>query len=88
MSLLRWNAKRDASEPDIVRALEQVGALVYRMDVPADLLVWFKYRWHVLEVKARRRNDQPKQDEFRRLTCTPVVATANDALLAVGAIRP
>lgn len=85
MSLIRRAKKRDAAEPAIVRALESVGALVYRIDVPADLLVWFRNRWSVLEVKTRKRIDQPKQDEFRALTGTPVVANVDQALLVVGA---
>jgi Holliday junction resolvase len=87
MSLARFAKRRDAAERDIVNALERVGCLVYRLDVPADLLVWWRERWYLLEVKTRKRNDQPAQDEFRALTNTPVVATVEQALQAIGAMR-
>ena len=86
VSLARFAKRRDAAERDIVAALEQVGVRVYRLDQPADLLCWYRNNWHVLEVKSRKRNDQPKQDEFRVLTGTPVVATVQEALKAVGAM--
>lgn len=45
-------AKRDAAEPEIVTALEQCGFSVERMDKPVDLLVGFRKRCWVVEVKS------------------------------------
>lgn len=87
MSLSRFAKRRDAAEKSIVEALEAIGCLVFRIDVPADLLCFFRNRWTVLEVKARKRNDQPKQDEFRKLTGTPVVKDVAEALIAIGATK-
>jgi hypothetical protein len=42
MSLWRKDAKRDENEPDIVRLLELVGARVWRLPKPFDLLVGFR----------------------------------------------
>jgi hypothetical protein len=87
---MRRAAKRDASEVAIVDALRQAGYWVYRMIQPCDLLVYRSGRWWVLEVKlpgARPRKDQEAQQEFLRLTGTPIVRTPEEALRAVGAIR-
>ena len=47
----RHAAKRDASEPEIVSALEQCGFTVERLDTPVDLLVGFRRRTWLVEVK-------------------------------------
>ncbi len=87
MSLARFAKRRDAAEKDIVQALEAIGCLVYRLDQPVDLLVWWKNQWKLLEVKTRKRNDQPAQDEFRALTNTPIVKDVQSALIAIGAVK-
>lgn len=81
--------KRDLAEPPIVQGMEQVGALVFRMHTPADLLVYFRRQWFVMEVKTglRKRKDQPKQDEFLRLTETPKIRTVDAALRHIGAMK-
>ena len=45
-------AKRDASEPEIVSALQQCGFSVERMDKPVDLLVGFRGRTWLVECKS------------------------------------
>lgn len=98
MSLPGRRAKRrDANESDIVKALERAGALVYRLDQPADLLVGYHRAWWLLEVK-----DGTKPASKRQLTSSEaivaaecqwqglyyaVVLSVQDALQAVGAIR-
>lgn len=52
MSLNRYAKKRDASEPEIVTALQQCGFSVVRIDTPADLLVGFRGRCWVIECKS------------------------------------
>ncbi|MCP4256754.1 MAG: hypothetical protein GY774_04405 [Planctomycetes bacterium] len=42
--------KRDANEPEIVEALEKIGASVERLDL-FDLLVGYKGRTYMMEVK-------------------------------------
>lgn len=52
MSLNRWNARRDANERPIVRALRQAGAQVLLLD-DFDLLVWYRKRLSMLDPKTR-----------------------------------
>jgi hypothetical protein len=90
----RYNGKRDKSESDIVTALERVGAEVWPLDYPVDLLVRFRQRWHLLEVKtpygkakkARRDKRQEAQINFIETPGTPIVTTPMEALRAVGAV--
>ena len=97
MGLNRFAKRRDANETAIRRALEHVGAQVYPIDKPADLLVGFRQRWHLLEVK-----DGAKPPSKRALTpgeaivaaeCQweglpyHVVLSESEALEAIGATR-
>jgi len=94
MSLARFAKKRDRSEPAIIQALEQVGAEVWALDKPVDLLVRFRKQWHLLEVKtpygkqqkARKDSRQEEQIEFLTRTDTPIVTTPMEALRAIGAV--
>ena len=89
MSNKRWGAKRDIAEPDIVKALEKVGCLVYRA-LPSDLLVYRdKYgagMFKVLEVKSDPYADkrQEEQRKFLLVTGTPIVRSIEDAIREVG----
>lgn len=93
----RFNAQRDAAEPEIVDALKSVGCMVYR-ELPCDLLV----RLHgdppgvlrTMEVKTptptgkrRKRRDQTAQDAFLAETGTPVVLTPAEAVEVVNRAR-
>lgn len=92
MSIYRRDAKRDASEPDIVDALEKAGFHVWRR-LPIDLLTWrYDKGFQPLEVKTptktgkrRARSDQEAQDAFLALTGCPIALTPEDALRALGA---
>jgi Holliday junction resolvase len=87
MSLPRYAAKRDVSEPEIVSALEQCGFSVERLDKPVDLLVGFRGRMWLIECKssdkgygkALNRNQKKFSDRWRG---TPVVIlrSAQDAI--------
>lgn len=89
---MRYARKRDQSELKIVAALRAAGFSVWR-ELPVDLLVWRKDTgFQCLENKTptktgkrRSRTDQQAQDDFVRLTETPVVLTAEEALRAMGA---
>lgn len=88
MSLNRYATRRDAVEPAIVDALEKVGAHVWYLDYPVDLLVRFRETWHLLEVKtgkAKPRCNQTAQRNFIEFTQTPIVRTPMEALRAIGA---
>lgn len=98
MSLLRWNAKRDAGEPAIIEALEKAGCLVERLSGRgvADLLVCVKphsmNRIHVrlvlLEVKERKgRLTAAQQEKIRKGWPVMVARSPLQALAAVGMIQ-
>ena len=90
---MRRAARRDLSEPAIVDALEAVGAFCYRLSVPVDLLVYFRERWWLLEVKTKRdtkEGGRHKGSREQRAFClafaVPIVETAEEALQAIGAL--
>lgn len=51
-TMARRNAKRDAAEPEIVRALEALGMSVFLLHEPTDALVGFRGITHVVEFKS------------------------------------
>lgn len=74
MSLKRYATKRDISEPEIVKALQQIGMTVYRMDQPVDLLVGWRGTTHLVECKTGKSKLNKKQLEFTNIwTGSPVV---------------
>jgi len=91
---VRYAAKRDQAEPPILEALERIGAQVWPLDYPVDLLVRFRDRWHLLEVKTGRGKKQTvakdkrqvAQQNFLATTGTPIVRTPIEALRAIRAI--
>jgi hypothetical protein len=93
MSLARYAKKRDICEAAIIEALEAVGWLVWQLDRPCDLLCFKPSRgFRTLECKTGRGKTltiakdrrQKAQDEFLRVTGTPVVRTPEEALRALG----
>lgn len=94
MTIKRWAARKDTAQPGIIEALERVGAEVWPLDYPVDLLVRFRQQWHLLEVKtpygkagkARRDKRQEAQINFIEATHTPIVTTPIEALKAIGAM--
>ena len=83
--------RRDANEGPIIDALERAGAEVWITDRPADLLVWHRSRWYVLETKAAKGRFSPKQLEERAQgLCRGIITvrTPLQALAAIGALRP
>lgn len=92
MSLWRQAAKRDENEPEIVRLLELAGARVWRLAQPFDLLVGFRGRLWLLEVKTekgRLTREQLRDYDLATADGLPVaiVKTAGEALRAIGAVR-
>lgn len=92
MSRPNYARKRDDSEKDIVEALEKAGFRVWR-ELPVDLLVYrpdigirlLENKTPTKTGKRRKRKDQKAQEEFIRLTGTPVVLTPEAALRVLGA---
>lgn len=84
-----WGGKRrDETEPDIVKALEGVGAEVERLDRPCDLAVYFRNRMYLIEcdgITEYRKRD-PKQLKLFLRWGIPIVRTPEAALRAIGAI--
>ena len=85
MSLYRRAAKRDDAEPAVVDELTRRGAKVTRLSgigVP-DLLVSFRGRWLLAEVKTGKAKARPTQDQFRRRHAPAPVATLRTPAEAV-----
>ena len=91
MSLHRRNPRRDANEAPIVKALEQVGAIVKRISAKgvADLLVLYKGRIYLLEVKMPKTGRMTPAQEETTAEGWPVtvVLDAYDALTAIGILQ-
>lgn len=87
MTIKRWNAKRDANEKPIVRALQQAGAKVIRLDA-FDLLVLYRGKLFMLDPKTAKGRATSAQDQ---LTAEgwPLcyVKDEIEALRAIGAVR-
>ena len=87
MSLKRWNAKRDANELAIVKALKQAGAEVLRLDA-FDLLVLYHGKLFMLDPKTLSGRPTTAQVELIAAgwpLC--YVHDEIDALRAIGAVR-
>ena len=96
MSLARHAKARDANEPEIVEALQAVGATVERLDTPFDLLVGYRGKDFKLEVKvplgkkggasaSRLTVDQVVFQRTWRGAPLYVVRSSREALEAIGA---
>jgi hypothetical protein len=91
-ALRKFNAKRDATEPEIVRAFTDLGCLVFRLDRPVDLLVYcFKsigQRLHLIEVKTAKTDLNDKQQAFRAHGWpVHVIRSADEAIAFVKSLR-
>jgi hypothetical protein len=83
MSLSRKNPRRDANEPEIVQALEAVGAEVWRLSGKGlpDVLCRFRGVLYAGEVKTEKGRLRASQGAF------PVWRTVDDALTAIGVFQ-
>lgn len=83
------DAKRDANEKTIVDDLEMVGAEVFRLAQPCDLLVRFAFRLYLLDVSnpsyPNRKRDLEQVERFKRWGVVEVTCS-DEALRAVGAL--
>jgi hypothetical protein len=89
MKYWRRDAKRDKNEAAIVRDLERVGAKVWRLPQPADLLVKHAYRLFLLDVSnpdyPNRKREKEQIERFKEWGVI-VVTTSDEALRAIGAM--
>jgi hypothetical protein len=87
VSLNRYAKRKDENQPQIVKALRDVGAKVRIQDFP-DLAVKYRGKLHWLEVsnpQNKYRKRKAEQLEFLREWEIPIVETEMEALLAIGA---
>ena len=66
MRLQKYDARRDANEPEIVKALQKMGVFVTRMAKPVDLLCIHRSRVVLAEVKMEKGVLKPAQKDFIR----------------------
>lgn len=82
---------RDQNEPEIVKALRQVGASVEFADLkPYDLIVGYRHLTYLLEIKTEHGKLQESQEDFKRTWRGhyAIVRNADEALIAIGAMNP
>ncbi len=89
MSINRYAKRRDANEPDIIKALEALGCTVESMD-KVDLVVGYRGRNYLLEIKngtktSRSRTLTPTQKRLRETWNGQysVVTSVEEALSAI-----
>ncbi len=77
--------RRDSNEPAVIQALEAAGASVWQISGRAvpDLLVWFRGREYVGEVKTAKGKQKPSQVG----TPWPIWRCPEDALKTIG-VKP
>lgn len=63
MSIKRWATKRDTAESGIVKVLRDCGMSVQLLDTPVDLLVGFRRRTFLVEVKSGTKGYAKKLNE-------------------------
>ena len=86
---------RDANEPEIVAALQAIGASVVRLHSPVDLLVGYRRKTYLLEVKlplgprggdSHSRTTHAQDVFFQQWRGQiAIVRSEGDALKAIGA---
>ena len=89
MSLRRHAAAVDLNQQSIVKALRAVGAVVYLIREPTDLLVGFNRQWVLMEVKDVKGRLTPSQEEFFKESnevggVAAVVRNVDEALTLIG----
>lgn len=73
--------RRDTNEPAIIAALKAIGAEVYQISGRAvpDLLVWYRGREWVMEIKTAKGKQKPSQVG----TPWPIVRSPEEAIQIV-----
>jgi len=90
---MRRAARIDPIQPEIVAALRAIGATVWVIGLPVDILVGFRGRTTLLEIKTLRGKLAPKaapytdlQKDFMRTWMGGPVATVTDVEGAIRAV--
>ena len=90
---MRYAARIDPLQPEIVAALRQIGATVWVIGLPLDLLVGYRGTTHLIEVKTLVGKRAPKpaqhtklQQEFMRTWTGGAIFTVTDAESAIKAV--
>lgn len=91
MSVYQYNAKTDANQAEIVAALRGVGAGVWYIRLPFDLLVGFRGTFFLLDCKVGKEEFNERQKLSLRVVeacgCKAwAVHDVDEALKAIGAI--
>jgi len=91
MTIHRWAARQDENQATVVAALREVGAGVWAIRWPYDLLVAFRGTIYLLDCKMLGKElDEGQQRTLRLLEscgCTAsAVHSAEEALEAIGAV--
>jgi len=86
--VMKWDAKRDENEPEIVEALRGIGASVLLID-DIDLIVGFRGVNYLMEVKTAKGKLNKKQQKFFRgwQGQVNIVRSVDDALRLIGAME-
>jgi len=86
MSMPKYAAKRDATEPEIVKVLRSCGFSVYLLDTPVDAIVGFRGRMWLVECKTGKtgygKNLNKAQSDFAATWKGPPVVILRDAMEA------
>jgi len=64
MSINRFNPRRDANEPEIVNYFKSKGFSVERLNTPLDLLIGYKKKNYLVEVKMPTKTMNKNQVKF------------------------
>ena len=90
---MRYAARIDPGQPEIVAALRSIGATVWVIGLPLDLLVGYRGRTHLIEVKTLVGKRAPKpakhtqlQKDFMLAWAGGPIATVTDAEGAIKAV--
>ena len=87
---MNYAKRTDANQAEIVDALRKVGAWVYVAHQPFDLLVIFRGKVDMLEVKTQKGQLNAKQKDMVQECANAgywphVVRSVDEALVAIGA---
>lgn len=88
---MRYAARVDANQAEIVKALRQVGAYVWIVGLPVDLLVGYKGHTFLMEIKtnSKKRLTDLQSDFFLNWTGGTVcrIDSVESALRMIGVVK-
>jgi hypothetical protein len=88
---MRYAARVDATQEQVVIALRAAGAYVWIIGLPVDLLVGYETKTYLVEVKSgpKKRLTKLQEDFFAKWTGSELVRieTPEQALKMIGAIK-